>query len=77
MIVELANVMHRQLLSQDSNSVQTAVLAVVQQAVTAAHEKLAGQKKTKLKELFPANQSITTLPEEVAVMGEGGEVWAN
>ena len=38
-----------------------------------ATENLASKKKTKLKELFPANQSITDIPAEVAGMGEGGE----
>ena len=58
-LVELCNVMHRQLLTQESVSVQAAVIAVISQAVTAALEQLANTKKNKLKELFPANQSIT------------------
>ena len=57
--VELVNVMHRQLLTQDTAAVQSAVMAVVSSAVAAALEQLAAQKKAKLKELFPANQSIT------------------
>ena len=49
------------------------MLAVVSQTVTAAIEQLASQKKSKLKELFPANQSITEMPADVVGMGEGGE----
>ena len=72
-MVELCNVMHRQLLTQDSCSTQAAVLAVVSQAVTAAGEQLARKRKAKLKELYPANQSIPEMPAEVTGMGEGGD----
>lgn len=72
--VELCNVLHRQMLSQDAASRQEQILSVVGLVVRAASEALARSKKTKLKEIFPANQAITTLPPEVAGMGEGGEV---
>ena len=72
-LVELCNVLHRQLLSQEGVAEQESILAVLSLAVTAAQEHLAAAKKTKLKELFPANQSVSELPAEVAVLGEGGE----
>ena len=72
--VELCNVLHRQMLSQDAASRQEQILSVVGLVVRAASEALARSKKTKLKEIFPANQAITTLPPEVAGLGEGGEV---
>jgi len=72
-LVELCNVLHRQLLSQDNTFKQEKILEVVNLAVKAASENLANKKKSKLKELFPANQSITEMPSEVAGMGEGGE----
>jgi len=72
-MIEICNIMHRQLLTQDSTATQAVVLGVVSQTVTAAIEQLANQKKSKLKELFPANQSITEMPAEVVGMGEGGE----
>jgi len=72
-IVELLNVLHRQLLSQDSTIKQQKILEVVSLAVKSAAENLANKKKSKLKELFPANQSITDIPPEVAGLGEGGE----
>ena len=73
LLIELCNVMHRQLLTQDSSSLQASVLSIISLALTAAQEELANRKKTKLKELFPANQSITDIPAEVAVLGEGDE----
>jgi len=72
-LVELCNVLHRQLLSQDNTAKQEKILEVVSLAVKSASENLANKKKTKLKELFPANQSFTDIPAEVAGMGEGGE----
>merc|ERR1711892_4667 len=72
-LVELCNVLHRQLLSQDNTAKQEKILEVVSLAVKSATENLANKKKTKLKELFPANQSFTDIPAEVAGMGEGGE----
>ena len=74
LVVELCNVMHRQLLTQDSTQLQAAVLEVVSLAVTAAVESLATTKKNKLKDLFPANQSILSVPAEVAELGEAGDV---
>ena len=73
LLIELCNVMHRQLLTQDSSSLQSSVLSIFSLALTAAQEELANRKKTKLKELFPANQSITDIPGEVAGLGEGGQ----
>ena len=73
LLVELCNVMHRQLLTQDSSSIQSTVLSIISLALTAATEDLATRKKNKLKEIFPANQSITDVPAEVAGLGEGGE----
>merc|ERR1712128_208436 len=72
-LVELCNVLHRQLLSQDNTAKQEKILEVVSLAVKSATENLANKKKTKLKELFPANQSFTDIPAEVAGMVEGGE----
>ena len=72
-LVELCNVLHRQLLSQDGVSEQIAILEVLSLAVTAAQEDLAAKKKSKMKELFPANQSVAEEPAEVSVLGEGGE----
>ena len=74
LVVELCNVMHRQLLTQDSTQLQAVVLEVVSLAVTAAVESLATTKKNKLKDLFPANQSILSVPAEVAELGEAAEV---
>ena len=71
LLVELCNVMHRQLLTQDSTNIQSTVLNIISLALTAAKENLASRKKQKLKELFPANQSITDIPAEVAELGEG------
>ena len=73
LLIELCNVMHRQLLTQDSSNLQASVLSIISRALTAAQEDLANRKKSKLKELFPANQSITDIPAEVAGLGEGGE----
>merc|ERR1719219_433133 len=73
LLVELCNVMHRQLLSQDDTSIQATVLTIISLALTAAKENLASRKKQKLKELFPANQAITDIPAEVAELGEGGQ----
>ena len=73
LLVELCNVLHRQLLTQDSTTIQSTVLNIIALALTAAKENLANRKKQKLKELFPANQSITDIPAEVAELGEGGQ----
>ena len=73
LLVELCNVMHRQLLTQDSTNIQYTVLTIIALALTAAKENLASRKKQKLKELFPANQSITDIPAEVAELGEGDQ----
>jgi len=72
-LVELCNVLHRQLLSQDGVSEQIAILEVLSLAVMAAQEDLAAKKKSKMKQLFPANQSVAEEPAEVSVLGEGGE----
>ena len=72
-LVELCNVLHRQLLSQDGVSEQIAILEVLSLAVTAAQEDLAAKKRSKMKELFPANQSVAEEPAEVSILGEGGE----
>ena len=72
-LVELCNVLHRQLLSQENTATQARIMSVVGLAVKAAIQHLAEKKKTKLKEIFPANQSISEIPVEVEVLGEGGE----
>jgi hypothetical protein len=53
--------------------VQQAILRVVVLVVKAANEHLADMKRTKLKEIYPANQSITDIPTAVSLLGEGGE----
>ena len=52
---------------------QQEILRVVVLVVRAASEHLADLKRTKLKEIFPANQSITDIPAPVSLLGEGGE----
>merc|ERR1712080_694812 len=63
-LVELCNVLHRQLLSQDGVAEQIAILEVLSLAVLAAQEDLAVKKKLKMKDLFPANQSVAEEPAE-------------
>jgi hypothetical protein len=58
---------------QENTSIQQEILRVVALAVRAASEHLADLKRTKLKEIYPANQSITDIPAAVALLGEGGE----
>ena len=72
-LVELCNVLHRQLLSQDGVAEQIAILEVLSLAVLAAQEDLAAKKKLKMKDLFPANQSVAEEPAEVSILGEGGD----
>ena len=52
---------------------QQEILRVVVLVVRAASEHLADLKRTKLQEIFPANQSITDIPAPVSLLGEGGE----
>jgi len=72
-LVELCNVLHRLLLSQDGTGTQLVILGVVKLAVQAATDNLAKEKKAKLKELVPANQEMKIQPVEVAGLGEGGK----
>jgi hypothetical protein len=58
---------------QENTGIQQEILRVVALAVRAASEHLADLKRTKLKEIYPANQSITDIPAAVALLGEGGE----
>jgi hypothetical protein len=58
---------------QENTTVQKKILRVVVLAVRAASEHMADLKRAKLKEIFPANQSITDIPAAVALLGEGGE----
>ncbi len=58
---------------QENTGIQQEILRVVALAVRAASEHLADLKRSKLKEIYPANQSITDIPAAVALLGEGGE----
>ena len=55
-LVELCNILHRQLLTVENSGTQTAIMTVVALAATAAAEKLAADKKAKLNQIYPANQ---------------------
>ncbi|XP_023347268.1 HEAT repeat-containing protein 5B [Eurytemora carolleeae] len=72
-LVELCNVLHRQLLSQENIGTQARIMSVVSLAVRAAAQEFADIKRAKLKEIYPANQALTEIPPEVALLGEGGE----
>ena len=56
LLVELCNVLHRQLLTREAVTTQARVLAVVSLASKAAVQGLAASRRAKLKQLFPANQ---------------------
>ncbi|XP_046742187.1 HEAT repeat-containing protein 5B isoform X2 [Diprion similis] len=70
--IELCNVLHRLLLTRESYTIQMMVMEVLKQVMRAAQEDLADRKKSKLKELVPANQESKDTTE-VDVLGEGQE----
>ncbi|XP_055929916.1 HEAT repeat-containing protein 5B-like isoform X2 [Argiope bruennichi] len=71
--VELANVLHRMLLTRESLESQLAVMKVTQLLVTAHKDFIESERKKHLKELAPANQEPKDLNSELASLGEGGE----
>ncbi|XP_046614986.1 HEAT repeat-containing protein 5B isoform X2 [Neodiprion virginianus] len=70
--IELCNVLHRLLLTRESYTIQMMVMEVLKQVMRAAQEDLADRKKSKLKELVPANQESKDTTE-VDELGEGQE----
>ncbi|GFS31362.1 HEAT repeat-containing protein 5B [Nephila pilipes] len=71
--VELANVLHRMLLTRESVESQLAVMKVTQLLITAHESFIESERKKHLKELAPANQEPKDLNSELASLGEGGE----
>ncbi|GFQ67675.1 HEAT repeat-containing protein 5B [Trichonephila clavata] len=70
---ELANVLHRMLLTRESVESQLAVMKVTQLLITAHKSFVESERKKHLKELAPANQEPKDLNSELASLGEGGE----
>ncbi|XP_014295577.1 HEAT repeat-containing protein 5B isoform X2 [Microplitis demolitor] len=70
--IELCNVLHRLLLTQDSYTIQMMTMEVLKQIVKAFEENLSEKKLVKLKQLVPSN-SETRDTEELELVGEGGE----
>ncbi|GFX28551.1 HEAT repeat-containing protein 5B [Trichonephila clavipes] len=70
---ELANVLHRMLLTRESVESQLAVMKVTQLLITAHKSFVESERKKHLKELAPANQEPKDLNNELASLGEGGE----
>ncbi|XP_048508039.1 HEAT repeat-containing protein 5B isoform X2 [Athalia rosae] len=68
--IELCNVLHRLLLTRESYSIQMMVMEVLKQVMRAAQEDLTDRKKSKIKELVPANQESKDIAE-VDLLGEG------
>ena len=66
--LQVCNVLHRQLLSQENTATQARIMAVVGLTVKAAAENLAARKIAKLKEIFPANQSLTQARGNLSVV---------
>ncbi|GFY47468.1 HEAT repeat-containing protein 5B [Trichonephila inaurata madagascariensis] len=70
---ELANVLHRMLLTRESVESQLAVMKVTQLLITAHKSFVESERRKHLKELAPANQEPKDLNNELASLGEGGE----
>lgn len=71
--VELCNVLHRLILTRDNHNAQLLCMDVLKQVIKAAQEQLDAVKKSKLRELAPANQE-TAASLEMDLLGEGGEL---
>ncbi|XP_035216852.1 HEAT repeat-containing protein 5B-like isoform X2 [Stegodyphus dumicola] len=71
--IELANVLHRLLLTRECTESQLAVMEVAQLLVTAHKNFIESERKKKLKEVAPANQEPKDPVNELASIGEGGE----
>ncbi|XP_073980275.1 HEAT repeat-containing protein 5B isoform X3 [Rhodnius prolixus] len=69
--IELCNVLHRLLLTRESLDVQMLVMDVLNQVIKAGREDLENARKKKLRELAPANQEPSSIPEVVENLGEG------
>ncbi|GIY21292.1 HEAT repeat-containing protein 5A [Caerostris extrusa] len=71
--IELANVLHRMLLTRESLESQLSVMEVTKLLITAHKDFIESERKKHLKELAPANQEPKDLNNELASLGEGGE----
>ncbi|XP_054715706.1 HEAT repeat-containing protein 5B-like [Uloborus diversus] len=71
--IELANVLHRLLLTTENSDTQLSVIEVAQLLVAAHKECLESERKKCLKDLAPANQEPKDHNSELASLGEGGE----
>ncbi|XP_042908893.1 HEAT repeat-containing protein 5B [Parasteatoda tepidariorum] len=71
--IELANVLHRLLLTRDNPETQLSIMKVTELLVTSHKDFIEGERKKQLKELAPANQEPKDVSSELASLGEGGE----
>ncbi|KAK9498320.1 hypothetical protein O3M35_002979 [Rhynocoris fuscipes] len=69
--IELCNVLHRLLLTRDNIDTQMLIMDVLSQVIKAGQEDLENARKRRLRELAPANQEPSSIPEEIENLGEG------